>query len=517
MPSGIGAAGFGGGIARGLANVLMTSRQDRQKQENADADRKLQLLIAALPVFFENAVDVADLEPLLSHAAPDFFPPKKGKGPSAFESVAPLLAPLLQQPRATATSQMTGPQPPATSTPPTPVPPTGELPGRPAVAPGTPAPAASQRTLGGVPMLSETQKITRDVTRQSTMSEALMQRAKAVILPAMQSIDPNATIYDALRVLGVNFPQQTTTPFQSVPGQLPDGKEAFGAFDQSRGVYLDPNTRQPLVGFRPRDAAGQTQFGVDREALSRATFGKPFGQLDQNQASIILREEKRLLEEESKSRGAGTATARFNAPADLATAQQTGVQVGTSAADVAGQRVPTTQQTDRRRSIEDLRTQLTEIKDTLLGPLPKQDELGGLIPGAVYALRRRSPQYREAIARLESRINSVVNVMARAVGEQRGTQTERDALRAEAAIAQIRDAVFTGDTQESATARIEESLRTLDQILSSVPALPVPGAGTNPAGGSPPASSTGGGGAAPAGAVIRDGQLYINGQLIGQP
>jgi hypothetical protein len=199
----------------------------------------------------------------------------------------------------------------------------------------------------------------------------------------------------------------------------------------------------------------------------------------------------------------------MNVPADIKDAQAAGVPVGTTPNEVAGQVVPTQAMNERRRSVETLHASLQELIDdpTYLSALPKKGELGDLLPGPVFAIRKRDPKYRESIAKLEAKVNNIVNVMARAVGEQRGTQTEQDALRAEAAIVQLRDAFTTGDTQESATARIKESLKTLDGLLTRLPAPPVPKKDDKT-----PAAVTPKEGAAvplPEGFEMRDGKLYM--------
>jgi len=53
---------------------------------------------------------------------------------------------------------------------------------------------------------------------------------------------------------------------QSIPGEMPDGSPAFGVFDRvpnspTYGQYIDPNTRRPLEGFRPRTTTGSTSLG----------------------------------------------------------------------------------------------------------------------------------------------------------------------------------------------------------------------------------------------------------------
>ncbi len=79
--------------------------------------------------------------------------------------------------------------------------------------------------------------------------------------------------------------------YQSIPGEMPDGSPAFGVFDRTQGKYIDPDTQLPLEGFRPRTTTGSTSLGADREAISRAKYGKPYAQLTQVEQQDVLAEE----------------------------------------------------------------------------------------------------------------------------------------------------------------------------------------------------------------------------------
>ena len=493
MGAGTNVVGFGGGLARGLANVFSRKRQTDQEQANIAQQRKDRIFGAILPVLMENAQEPADLQPFFESHYPEMFGTtgKGKKGGSPFDQLAQFIGPALGGGGSTDDQ---GPPVPADVA---------------ATMPAAPAQPA-QRTLLGVPVLSNEQKIDREVRTKTAVSEGLMKRAETVILPALKAVDPDATIYDAMRILGVraDAPQdRTITPAKLFQDQLTRKATELG-----RALTAEEVGQLRKQWEENGGANGIYRFGQDREALAKSIFDKPFGNLTQQESAIVIREEQAMLGKEAESRASGTGQGRFTAPADLRTAQQTGVPVGTSAADVAGQAVPTQPQAERRRSVETLKTELSNIKN-LLGVLPKEGELGALAPGAAYALRRRNPAYRNDIAKLESAINNVVNVMARSVGEQRGTQTERDALRAEAAIAQIRDAFLTGDTQESANARIDQSLLVLDSILNALPATPVQT--KTPTDGKPKGSAPAGG---PTGMTMKDGKLYINGVLMpGQP
>ena len=108
--------------------------------------------------------------------------------------------------------------------------------------------------------------------------------------------------------------------YQSIPGELPDGTPAFGTFDRLSGKYLDPDTNQPLEGFRPRTTTGSTSLGSDRESISRELFGKRASQLT---ATEMAQVNNRLLSFGGEKAGAvesGRGSAAGNIP--LSTSQR---------------------------------------------------------------------------------------------------------------------------------------------------------------------------------------------------
>lgn len=483
-----GAGSFAGGFARAIGDALVTRRREEREDTRRAEERQDRLRSALLPVLLENVEDPADLEPFLAASAPGQFKGKQGKkaGRTLTGAIGDFMKGGLlgRKPEQQPTS--TGPAP---------------LPGAPVTAPAPAttgngkvvmtdldtqqvigeAPATGRRTLMGVPIMSAEEKIDRSMSKLETETTAKVDLARRM-LPRLKEVDPTATMDDALAVVGIRTPSATArsaATMQAVHGKDADGNDVSAVFDRSQGAYVYPvghaKAGQPIPGFVQTSTARET-FGVDREAIAMATFGQPFGKLNRNQQAIVLREENLKLQEEAKNRRLGTGQGAFQSPIDIKTAQETGVPTGTTAAQVAGQTVPTQQNLERRRSVIQLQEGLTDIRDRLLVALPSEKELGGLAPGAAYAIRRRLPQHRNDIAKLESAINNIVNVMARAVGEQRGTQTERDAMRAEAAIASLQDALLTGDTQESAKARITESLAVVERILQQIPQPVVPGA-----------------------------------------
>lgn len=475
MGAGSGALGFGGGFAKGFANgILRKHQEDRETKQRSD-DARAREAQTLLPLHVQMAIDSGDyggLEQFVTANFPEAAKAWKKEG-NPLEHIAPLLrgqshaaaAPAGVQPAAApaATPDQTAPQGEQASAltqsgqPPV-------LPSRTLVDPQTPPKPGP--TFFGTPVLTPDQRAERDANATVTQRRVLAKAATA-----LHRADPEAfpTIQAALMSLGVATPLDRQ-------GTLPQ-TGTFGDYL----LRLQSDRGKPLTA--PEVEAARTQweklnnpipfYGSDREALSKDLFDKPYNDLDKGQRDIVLREEQLLLSSKSQSRTEGVGQGKMNTPADLNTAQDTGVAVGTKAADVAGQAVPTTANRDARRNVENLKTSLEDIKSRLLVALPKKGDLGAMAPGAAYALRRRLPAYRDQIAALESAVNGIVNVVARSVGEQRGAQTEKDAIRAEAGIVSLRDALLAGDTQESASARIDETLTIVGRILNSMPDTPV--------------------------------------------
>jgi hypothetical protein len=173
--------------------------------------------------------------------------------------------------------------------------------------------------------------------------------------------------------------------------------------------------------------------------------------------------------------------------------------VGTRAPQLQGQTIPTQEQQAAIRTGEVLQTDLQRIlgdgtpaNPGLLNVLPSKNDLGGAVPGATLAMRRRSNAYREDIRRLESVVDSMVNDLARYRG-QRGAQTEGDVNRAYNALVKLQAGLtdpFGGDTLESARAAVLEAKAGLERVAAVMPKRPVP---TGPGQPAAPAAKPGGG------------------------
>jgi hypothetical protein len=270
-----------------------------------------------------------------------------------------------------------------------------------------------------------------------------------------------------------------SAPFAAIAGTMPDGSDISAVFDRSTGKYRHPVTGQILEGFVARQTgASAPRFGVNREAIAEAEFGANFDSLTQPQKQIVMRKEQEYFASTAQNRIEGAGAGRMNVPSDFRTSQLAGVPVGSRAAQALGQRVGSIAQQTRRTAAGEILGQLDHIK-TLLSPLPKQGELGALAPGATMAIRQRTPAYRESLATLTSAINNIRASLTRTMQANVGTETEKDAERALSTLVDFEGRLLDplrGDTQESATARLNETIDYLKQIIGSMPGAPQLGA-----------------------------------------
>jgi len=163
-----------------------------------------------------------------------------------------------------------------------------------------------------VPLLSPEQaaqrKLTQDIAGQQAQIEAKVALARR-ILPTLQAVDKTATLDDALATVGIRLPAERNLRPQSVAGEL-NGKPAFGVFRD--GQYHDPETGEVLHGFTPRVTTGSTTLGADRESVARELYGKPAAQLDSEQMKAV----NKRVEDLAASKAGATTTARAEAQAE---------------------------------------------------------------------------------------------------------------------------------------------------------------------------------------------------------
>lgn len=482
---------FGGGFASGLAQVLGQRRQEKlaaQERQINNTWKSIQFLLDSGQVG-----DVADLQPHFDTLAQmgAFGDPKaKGKKgqPGVQDHAANILGMVLNQKQA----QPGGPVPD---------------PNQAGLGPDdggqTPAPqmldqlaprnlsfptaVTPPRTLNGIPLLTQEQAVQRKVDNEGVAIMAKVNLARQRILPALQAVDPSATLDDALAAVGIR-PSQAglyAPSFQEVSGKMPDGTRVTGVLDARRGMFVNPITKEPLVGFVKDEAGAGARMGVNREALAQSMFNKRFSELEQGEAQQVMKAEQDYLAQTAQSRVEGAGTGKMNVPADLDTARQNNVPVGTTAAQVAGQAVPDQATVDRVRSLENVNSELDRIGELAAKVLPTKGSLAAdYTPGIVIGLRRRNPNFKEDFAALDSALNGIVNVLARSLAEQRGTQTEQDADRAYQAAVVARDNMTSptkGDTVESAAARLKETQDYIKKVLANLPKTPAPDKNAAPA------------------------------------
>lgn len=509
------ASEFASGFTRGLVNVLNQKRQEKV----AAQDRQQKNAQAALHFLVESGQlgDIADAGPIADLAF-GFGESggKKAKTPKGQPDPQQLVQSLLGP--ALANAKAGGPNPLAGAASPLADFGVGDVqpPTAGAVQATERQPAPERRSIFGVPVLSRDEALTRGVNEKVSTEErttmARVEMARNRILPMLRAIDPSATLEDALAVIGIDMRKAggltgAAARPQSVPGELPDGTPEFGVFFGSAYRYPEghPKAGEPIPGFRPRTTTGSASLGIYAERaakmLTNPATGRPF--LSANEAAragmmdAVNAKAAELQRVDAQERREGTGVGAFNSPTTIPQSQTTGVPVGVTGPQVAGQVVPTQDQNAARRTYETLTGDLARIlgdgtpaNPGLLGVLPSKNELAGLTPNAVMALRGRVNSYREDIRRLNSVVDSMVNDLARYRG-QRGAQTEGDVVRAYNSLVQLQTKLSTaftdplgGDTRESARAAIEEAKAGLERVARTQ----TPPVVVNPRGGAAPAA-----------------------------
>jgi hypothetical protein len=547
-----GALGFGSGLAKGLATGLLRKQEQKREDARRAEDQEWKQFQMLEPIVRQQAVETGDwgaYSAWIGKQNKDLGNMFKKEGGSLFENLAPILAakPPQQAQAPPDASLPTTPSPELDRTmtalgsgqwvdvdklgvlsqlTPPPIPDRG-----PAV--GTFVPEKPFWTFGGgrldTPEAKQKREISGAVAATTATEGAKLgaqSQAKLDLAARLRAADPTMSIADSFSRVGLDLPGRSSTPPQL---------GSFGDEVARREVAMKrPMTQDELRQFRleydrQTTQAGMT-FGVDREALAPLLFGgRSYGQLNPEQQAVTMAAEQDLLKKEGAARTEGAGIGRLQAPIDIPTSQSTGQPVGTKGVEISGQTVPPLPLAQRRRSMEVLRQDL-ERAATLIGVLPSEDDPEGFAPGATLGLRRRMNaasglkdkegnllkddkgkplSYRSAVAALESVVDGMVNVLARAKAESIGTQTEQDATRAYNAVVQLRTGLTNplgGDTRESALARISETMAGIDRVIAGLPATPIPGARGQAAPTAQPNQ-----GVQPPVLTQKDGNFYING------
>ncbi len=482
---------FGGGFASGIANVLSQKRErDHQDKQNQIANNWKMFGVLANSGQLNG---IEDLQPFIDSVDLGLDKPKggaKGKGGAVDpkEHFTTILGHILRNGKGEATGRgedagpMVGATPsPAAMQAPAPSGPNDagesmaptELPSR-----GLPQPSPSarasapQRTFMGVPMMSQEQVMERKLGAEAAQTTQRVQLARDRIYPALKAVDKDATMEDALAYAFGKTPPSRSQRYGSAP-QVGSFGDYVKRQEAETGHTLTPDE---VESARREWASASQSLGMLAE---RAAGQLGFKSAADARAAGAMDQVNQLAQQMAVDAAGATTTARVDAtnagvmrkPADFATAQERGVPVGTTPEQAIGATVPTTAQNESRASITSLKTSLENIRDNLLDVLPSETEtIGGIAPGAVTMARRRMPSYRNKFAALDAAVNNIVNVVARTVAQQRGMQSEKDAQRAEAAITQLQSGLLSGDTRESAAARIKETLETLERVAAAIPA-----------------------------------------------
>lgn len=321
------------------------------------------------------------------------------------------------------------------------------------------------------------------------------------------------------------------TGTQSIAGEVVDenGKvvPAFGVFDRTRGVYLDPDTQQPLAGFRPRTTTGSTSMGADREAIARELYGAGFAQLTQPQQANVNQQAISRTRDIAYQRGMGSGQAKI--AVELAT------PIGPSAARLYNVSPTTTlgelqntiglsdEQKSRVYAVGQI-DQLVEDIDALIPQVfPNVPEgFGGKIKTAL-SLGMQKFAGDQDLATLDASINAALAQVAQLSGQPGSRLSDRDIELAKSTLANLSPAIFNGDTINTARARVQVIKQLLEKAKGSIPTTPQigappPAAGApRPQAAAPAPARTGGPPPTAANASGPAGYFVVDGQLVQRP
>ena len=281
------------------------------------------------------------------------------------------------------------------------------------------------------------------------------------------------------------------TGFQSIAGEMPDGTPAFGVFNRAIGGYVDPDTGQPMRGFRPRTTTGSVSFGADRESIARSTFGMPFVRLTQEQQQVVMQKANDLAETESYRRGVGTGRARteteLSMPIGPSAAKLYGVAPTTRLMDLSGTVTLDDSQKDRVYALSQMDLAIADIEALLPQVFPNVQ------PGAAGAIQTALSLGMQKFARdadlaaLNAAINASLAQVAQMTGQPGSRLSDRDIEIAREMLVNTQPSLFGGDTLQTARARIQIVKGLMEKARSSIPTSPTP---TRPGVGSPPPATT---------------------------
>ncbi len=365
---------------------------------------------------------------------------------------------------------------------------------------GVPSPL--ETSLGGIRLRTDEGMAEHGLALEQRKFQAQVQRARE-LYTSLQEFDKDFTLRDALRAAGMDVDIYRGSRSAGSIAQL----GSFGAYlsqkmAEKEAAGLGPWTGDDTLNSRAEFYAQNRSMGVGLESVARMLFDKPPQLLTPEELTIARQKVTSLIGTDASTRSyastAATEQAQFNAPIDPATAKATNLPVGTTGPQVAGQTILTDAEQKTQSSLTGVLDSVKDIRDRLVpAALPRTREITGtMTAGAEYQYRKRI-SHPEQIAALEAAVANTVNALARA-REQSGAQTEPDIRRAEQALVQTQTSLINGDTVETSTARINESLKILEDVLGRLPKQAVP---VTPAARTPQPARTGGATRPPQGAA----------------
>lgn len=564
MP-GLSAMGFGGGFVQGLSQSLaMKQQRDQQK-----SDKQQQTAQQAL-TFLMNSGQLGGIEdipePMLGAAFPSLFGEgvKKGKGKPGEVDPPGMVKNLLHHAIQGTQGQPLTPGPAATQ--PDMTPPPGNVGPEQTTVPSTPfGPAAGstppqpRKTLFGVPILSK-----EDVAnRKSQASADLLKRQivqARVMLPQLQALDPKATVFDALKAMGVdvlNHPDHQFTPVAvgrplaatDVPADAKDQKGQ--PIDKTTAPYWQPvrgTTGEMFYepGAQPTQAGGGglgTRAGYIKQwALDNNLDPAHLSVADQDKAMkayVHASSAAGETEEAKQKRGEDIAESIMSGeqPPELTrlaglsgyvrdSLSKKGYNLTQATQDwMATQKYLSTlnspAQTRLRQSVEFVKESIPLVQSL-------SEDLDKVVDKTKYPLLNKGVMLsakqgilgedaKNAAVNLDNQINELHTELA--VMFKGGGSSTNEALQRADTLLQS-----NWDTKQLKTAldllQKNATIR-LNSISSIGPSGTSQGNIYAPEGSTTPSPAKAGAGktapAAPAGAVIKDGKLYINGTLVGAP
>lgn len=115
------------------------------------------------------------------------------------------------------------------------------------------------------PAVGRTEQVTRPRQVFATPGDVAAQQAAGQYggraRGLMQAYREAQTPEEQRLVLELSGFSSGAAPFQPVTGIMPDGTTRSATYDRSSGQFIDPATREPLIGFRQTSTATTTQFG----------------------------------------------------------------------------------------------------------------------------------------------------------------------------------------------------------------------------------------------------------------